>query len=181
MKTRYVVTCFVVALCALFLARVDSAQAKDVDITDVIGGGCVPDSATVRAGIYETRGFGVGFSGNNTGKIRLLCPYHLHSDALGAKIGITMLSFIDGDGMEVGARVRAHFRFAALGTNVAITIGTCDSNTSMITGPTNIACFGPSHTLKINESYWWEIVIERTNPRLNVEFLMAGMRYYSSS
>jgi hypothetical protein len=177
MTTRYVVTCFALALCSLFLARADSAQARGV--TDLIGGACVPDSATIRAGVYETRGFGVGFRGDSTGKIRLLCPYYLHSSAFGAKIGITMLSFIDGDGMEVGARVRAHLRRAALGTNVAITIGTCDSNTSTITGPTNIACFGPSHTLKINESYWWEIVIERTNPLVNVEFLMVGMRYYS--
>jgi hypothetical protein len=32
--------------------------------------------------------------------------------------------------MEVGARVRANSRRARLGTNIAITIGTCDSNTS---------------------------------------------------
>jgi hypothetical protein len=75
MTTRYTVTYFALALCSLFLARADSALAKDV--TDVIGGACVPDSATVRAGVYETRGFGVGFSGNTTGRIRLLCPYHL--------------------------------------------------------------------------------------------------------
>jgi hypothetical protein len=181
MTTRYVVRCFTLALCSLFLAGVESAQAKDVDITDVIGGGCVPDSATIRAGVYETRGFGVGFSGNNTGKIRLLCPYHLHSDALGAKIGIIFLSVIDDDGMEVGARVRAHLRRASLASNVALTIGSCDSNTSNFPGPHNMGCFGPSHTLKINESYWWEIVIERTNPRVNVEFLSVGMRYYSSS
>jgi hypothetical protein len=129
-----------------------------------LSGGCVPDSATIRAGVYETRGFGVGFSGNNTGRIRLLCPYHLHSDALGAKIGIIFLSVIDDDGMEVGARVRAHLRRASLASNVAITIGICDSNTSNFPGPHNIGCFGPSHT------------IERTNPRVNVEFLSVGMR-----
>ena len=89
-----------------------------------------------------------------------------------------MLSVIDQDGMEVGARVRANLHRAALGSNVAITIGTCDSNTSTLTGPHNMACFLPSYTAKINESYWWEIVIERTNPRLNVEFLAVGMRYY---
>jgi hypothetical protein len=176
MTNRYLVTSFALALCWLILGRADSAQAKD--ITDTIGGACVPDSATVRAGVYETRGFGVGFSGNNTGRIRLLCPYHLHSDALGAKIGLIFLSIIDDDGMEVGARVRAHLRRASLASNVAITIGTCDSNTSSFPGPHNMACFGPSHRLKINESYWWEIVIERTNPRVNVEFLSVGMRYY---
>ena len=34
-----------------------------------------------------------------------------------------------------------------------------------------------SPEIKINESYWWDIEIERTNPRLNVEFLGVGMRY----
>jgi hypothetical protein len=181
MTTRQVITSFALALCLPFLAMPETVQARDVDITDVIGGGCVPDSATVRAGIYETRGFGIGFSGSSTGKIRLLCPYHLHSEAPGAKIGITMLSVIDQDGMEVGARVRANLRRAALGSNVAITIGTCDSNTSTLTGPHNMACFMPSYTAKINESYWWEILIERTDPRLNVEFLAVGMRYWCST
>jgi hypothetical protein len=177
MTTRYVPAGFALALCLHFLTTADSAKAEDVDLTDVIGGACVPDSATIRAGLYETAGFGVRF-GSGTGRIRLLCPYHLHSDAIGSRIGITMMSFIDQDGMEVGARVRANLRFAKLGTNIAITIGTCDSNTSSITGPTNIACFMTPHTTKINESYWWEILIDRSDPRVNVEFLMVGMRYF---
>jgi hypothetical protein len=37
----------------------------------------------------------------------------------------------------------------------------------------------PSYTIKINESYWWDVVIERTDPRVNVEFLSLGMRYPS--
>jgi hypothetical protein len=177
--TRYLATAFALALCLLFLARADSAQAATgVEITDLVGGACVPDSATVRAGVYETAGFGVRFGGNGAGKIRLFCPYHVQFEGIGKKIGLIFLSVIDQDGMEVGARVRAHLRRAALGSNVAITIGTCDSNTSNITGPHNMAGFGPSHTLKINESYWWEIVIERTNPRVNIEFLAVGMRYY---
>ena len=121
MTMRYVPPGFVFALCLHFLATADSAKAEDVDLTDVIGGACVPDSATIRAGLYETAGFGVRF-GSGTGRIRLLCPYHLHSDAIGSRIGITMMSFIDQDGMEVGARVRANLRFAKLGTNIAITI-----------------------------------------------------------
>ena len=179
MTTGCVPAGFAIALCLHFLAVADSAKAKDVDVTDVIGGACVPDSATVRASLYETAGFGVRF-GSGTGRIRLLCPYHLHSDAIniGSKIGITMMSFIDQDGMEVGTRVRAILRRARLGTNIAITIGTCDSNTSSATGPTNIACFMPPYKTQINESYWWEILIDRSNPRLNVEFLMVGMRYY---
>ena len=179
MTTRYIRVGFALALCLHFLAIADRARAADVDVTDVIGGACVPDSATVRAGLYETAGFGVRF-GSGTGRIRLLCPYHLHSEAIGAQIGITMMSFIDQDGMEVGARVRAVLRRAKLGTNIAITIGTCDSNTSSITGPTNIACFMPAYKTQINESYWWEILIDRSDPRVNVEFLMVGMRYYAT-
>jgi hypothetical protein len=180
MTTRYVVRSFALTLCLLFLARADSAKAADEDFTDVIGGACVPDSGTVRAGVYETRGFGVGFTGDSTGMIRLLCPYHLLGSTpwSRAKIGITLLSVIDDDGMEVGARVRAHLRRAGLGSNTAITIGTCDSNTSSITGPHIMICFGPLYAQKIGESYWWEVVIERTNPRVNVEFLAVGMRYY---
>jgi hypothetical protein len=166
------------ALCLHLLAIAKPVKARD--ITDVIGGACVPDSATVRAGLYQTAGFGVRF-GSGTGRIRLLCPYHLHSDTRGKQIGITMMSFIDQDGMEVGTRVRAILRRAQLGSNVAITIGTCDSNTSSITGPSNRACFMPAYTTQINESYWWEILIDRSVPNLNVEFLMVGMRYYSSA
>src|SRR5206468_4534245 len=81
----------------------------------------------------------------------------------------------DGSG---GARPRQFALRQAGNRNIAITIGTCDSNTSNITGPTNIACFMPPHTATINESYWWEILIDRSDPRVNVEFLMVGMRYY---
>jgi len=178
MRTPFAITSIAVGLCLFFPARPDFALAADADVTDLVGGACVPDSATVRAGVYETAGFGVRFSGNGTGRIRLFCPYHLHSSAIGAKIGLIFLSVIDDDGMEVGARVRAFLRRARIGSNVAITIGTCDSNTSNFPGPHNMGCFGPSYTTQINESYWWDVLIERSNPRVNVEFLAVGMRYY---
>jgi hypothetical protein len=41
-----------------------------------------------------------------------------------------------------------------------------------------MGCFGPAYAAQINESYWWDVLIERTNPRVNVEFLSVGMRYY---
>jgi len=89
------------------------------------------------------------------------------------------MSFIDQDGMEVGARVRANLRRAGQGTNIAITIGTCDSNTSSIsTRPTSIVCFMPPHKAQANESYWWEILIDRSDPRVNVEFLQVAMSFY---
>ncbi len=87
MTTRYVPAGFALALCLLFLAIADRARAADVDVTDVIGGACVPDSATVRAGLYETAGFGVRF-GSGTGRIRLLCPYHLTPKPLARKSGL---------------------------------------------------------------------------------------------
>ena len=135
---------------------------------DQIGGACVPDG-----------GFGVGFRGASTGTIRLLCPFPVNSNMLGANVGLTFLSFIDGDGIGEGARVQAIFRHAAIGSNVAITNGVCDSNTSTATGPTNIGCFNPSLTLKIDETYWWDIEIQRSDPSINVEFLSVGMRYYN--
>ena len=60
MTTRYAVASVALVLCTLFLARANSAQARDV--TDLVGGACVPDSATVRAGAYETAGFGIRFA-----------------------------------------------------------------------------------------------------------------------
>jgi len=160
----------------MLLVGVRSAGAVDGPL-DQIGGVCVPDSATIRAGLYETRGFGVGFSGNSVGKIRLLCPFTATGNTLGAKVGITFMNVIDDDGTGTGARVTATFRHAALASNVAITNGTCDSNASSFPGPHNVSCQFPAYTIKINESYWWDVSIERTNPRVNVEFLGVGMRY----
>ena len=160
---------------SLFLIGGPSARAGD-DPLDIVGGACVPDSATVRAGGYETRGFGVGFSGNSTGKIRLLCPFNATFNMIGKKVGTIFLNVIDDDGMEAGARIRATFRHAPLASNVAVTAGTCDSNTSSFPGPHNVSCTFPAYTIKINESYWWDVLIERTNPRVNVELLTVGMR-----
>jgi hypothetical protein len=174
MPTRTAAAAFALAVSLLPIA----IPAKAVDgPLDQPGGVCVPDSATVRAGLYETRGFGVGFSGSSVGKIRLLCPFNITGSLIGTKIGITFLSVIDDDGMETGARVRATFRHAGLASNVAVSNGTCDSNTSSFPGPHNLSCTFPAYTIKINESYWWEVLIERTNPRVNVEFLSVGMRY----
>jgi hypothetical protein len=168
------------ALGSFFLESADSARAQDGPL-DQVGGVCIPDGATIRAGLYETRGFGIGFSGSNTGTIRLLCPFTVTGDMLGVKVGITMLSFIDGDGTAEAARVQAIFREATLGTNIAITDGICNSNanTSNITGPTNMACFASEVIIKINTLYWWDVEIQRTDPQFNVEFLGVGMRYYN--
>ena len=158
----------------LSLLSSDMASARPLD---QIGGVCVPDSATLRAGLYETRGFGIGFGGNNTGRIRLLCPFNVTGDMIGTKIGITFLSVIDDDGTGTGARVVATFRHAGLASNIAITNGSCDSNTSGFPGPHNVSCRFDPYIIKINESYWWDVLIERSDPRVNVEFRSVGMRY----
>ena len=145
---------------------------------DQIAGVCVPDGATIRAGLYETRGFGVGFRGDSIGKIRLLCPFTANTDLIGRKVGITFMNVIDDDGTGAGVRVTAIFRHAGLASNVAVTNNTCDSNTSSFPGPHNVACrFDEPYKIKVNETYWWDVTIERTNPRVNVEFLSIGMRY----
>ncbi len=136
----------------------------------------MPDSATIRAGLYETAGFGVRFSGNKVGHIRLLCPFGI--DASDATIGGTQMSVIDQDGMEAGGRIRAHLHRAVKGTNIFIEIGTCDSNTSNMRTPHPILCPLPTgYKTKSNEWYWWDVEIERTNPRVNVEFLGISVLY----
>ena len=101
-------------------------------------------AATVRADLHETAGFDVRFGGG-TGRIRLLCPYHLHSKTFGRRIGITMMSLIDQDGMEAGRGSALFCAGRRWGTNIAIMIGARDSNTLSITSPPNIACFMPPY------------------------------------
>jgi hypothetical protein len=174
MTTRHAVA----AALAISLVLIGMPAVSAIDgPLDQIGGACVPDGATIRAGLYETRGFGVGFSGNSTGKIRLLCPFIVTASMIGTKVGITFLNVIDDDGMKNGARVTATFRHSGLASNVAVTNGTCDSDQSSFPGPHNVSCTFAAYMLKINESYWWDVSIERTDPRVNVELLSIGMRY----
>jgi hypothetical protein len=142
-----------------------------------VGGTCVPDSKTIHLGLYETAGFGVRFSGASVGKIRLLCPFGL--DTYDAKLGSIVMSFIDTDGGHVLATLgRAHH-----GTNVAVTLGTCDSNASKLppssaTGPQEMVCkLFSLFTTSSKDWYWWEILIERSIPTVNVEFLGVSLLY----
>jgi hypothetical protein len=145
-------------------------------LADNVAGTCVPDSATIRAGHYETAGFGVRFGGISVGTIRLLCPLIYHIDFDATFSGMSM-SVIDEDGMEAGGRIRATLRRAVEGTNVAIDMGTCDSNTSNTKTPHEIFCRITPYTHKSREWYWWDVEIERTTPSVNVEFLGVEMRY----
>jgi hypothetical protein len=147
MTIRAALTFFALTLGLFFSESADTARAQSGPL-DQIGGVCVPDGATIRAGLYETRGFGVGFSGSNTGTIRLLCPFVVTGNMLGTNIGITFLSVIDGDGIGEGARVQALFRHAALGSNIAITDSVCDSKTSTLIGPHNVSCLFSSPVLE---------------------------------
>lgn len=176
MTIRYAAAISALALGSLLLFRAAPARAGDDMPLDEIGGVCVPDGATIRAGGYETRGFGVGFTGEHTGSIRLMCPFTVTANMLGTNIGLIFMSVIDSDGMNTGGRIRAFLRHAGIASNVAITDATCDSNTSFATGPQNIACFFHGEPIKINVFYWWDVLIERTDPKVNVEFLGVGIR-----
>ena len=168
-------TLTILAFAALALGLSDNAHADPVWAAHV-GGTCVPDSATIRASLYETAGFGVRFGGNSVGSIRLLCPFGV--DGYGATIGGMEMSVIDQDGMESGGRIRAHLHRAVKGTNIWIEIGTCDSNTSNTTTPQKIFCPLPhAYKIKDTEWYWWDVEIERTTPRVNVEFLGISLLY----
>jgi len=88
------------------------------------------------------------------------------------------MSVIDQDGMEAGGRIRAHLVRAVQGTNIAITIATCDSNTSNTRTPHALLCpLQQGYKTKGNEWYWWDVEIERTTPRVNVEFLGISVLY----
>jgi hypothetical protein len=156
----------------------DSAHADPVWAAHV-GGTCVPTSATIKAGQYETAGFGVRFSGNLVGAIRLLCPFGI--DGHDATIGAMVMSVIDGDGGGEDGHVRASLRRAAKGTNAWIEIGSCDSNSSTKTTPQQIVCPVPGHKISGNEWYWWDVVIERRSERVNIEFLGISLMYVSGN
>jgi hypothetical protein len=73
--------------------------------------------------------------------------------------------------------VRAHFRRAKFGTNAWIAIGEpCDSNKSDKKVPHKLECEPPRFGASPDtEWYWWDVEIERTDPKVNVEFLGVAM------
>jgi hypothetical protein len=161
-----------------FVLAVGFGDSATPVFADNVGGTCVPDSATIRAGQYETAGFGVRFGGDSVGTIRLLCPYRRFTFDFDVTISGMEMSVIDQDGMEAGGRIRASLHRAVRGTNVWIDMGTCDSNTSNTTTPHKIICVvNRFYTIKGDEWIWWDIKIERTTPRVNVEFLGIEMLY----
>jgi hypothetical protein len=166
---------FTLLVFGLAVGFIDGAHAAAVWASHV-GGTCVPSSATIKAGQYETAGFGVRFTGNVVGAIRLLCPFGL--DGYDATIGGMVMSVIDADGGGTDGHVRASLRRAVKGTNAWIEIGSCDSNSSTKTTPHQIFCpLESGHKLSSNDWYWWDVVIERTSPRVNVEFLGISLMY----
>jgi hypothetical protein len=136
-----------------------------------IGGTCVPDSDTIAGQLYHTAGFGVQFAPGKIGRIRFLCPL---LGKIGFEVSGMLLSFIDPDGIGTEAHVVASLRGAAIGSNAGITYLRCDSNDNGLNqiGPAKHLClfdFFDPH--KLRPFNWWEVIIERTNPTLNVEFL----------
>jgi hypothetical protein len=158
----------------LAIGYVDSVHADPVWAARV-GGTCVPDSATIRAGHYETAGFGVRFGGASVGAIRLLCPFGL--DGYDATIGAMLMSVIDSDGGGEDGHVRASLRRAVKGTNAWIEIGSCDSNSSTKTTPHQIVCPVEGHKINGNEM----VLVGRRSERVNVEFLGISLMYVSGN
>jgi hypothetical protein len=168
---------FKLILLLLVLGVGDSAHALDDLPVPPVGGTCVPDSATIRAGHYETAGFGVRFSGVSIGRIRLFCPLNTVVSQDDILFGGAWMSVIDEDGTEARGRIQAHLRRAVVGTNIWIEIGRCDSastatNTASTGTPQRLSStFHPLYKPKGTEWYWWDVEIERTTPSVNVEFL----------
>ena len=127
---------------SLLLIGGPSARAGD-DPLDIVGGACVPDSATVLARRVRDARIRRRVQRKQHRKDQVLCPFNATFNMIGKKVGTIFLNVIDDDGMETGARIRATFRHAALASNVAVTAGTCDSNTSSFPGPHNVSCTFP--------------------------------------
>ena len=98
-----------ITLCLFASTGMRLAEAGNNMPLDQVGGVCDPDAVTIHAGLYESRGFDIGFSGANTGSVRLMCPFPVSSDRLDSKIGLIFMSVIDADGMEAGTRNLACF------------------------------------------------------------------------
>jgi len=159
-------------LCSAF--AVPAAVASDHQSAEMVGALCVPDSRTIREGNYETLGFGVHFARGRVGNIRLICPFHNGGDV--STIAAMDMSVIDSDGMGIGGRVRTHLRRAWQGRNVGELLGTCDSNTSIKTGPHYLFCNIKDIGTTGQYSYWVEVLMDRSNPNVEVEFLGTAIR-----
>lgn len=144
--------------------------------SSVIGAGCVPDSTAVNGGKYETAGFGVRFNAASTGTLRFLCPWGVESTD--GKLNGIRMSYTDGDGMNTTGRVRAALWYANEGSNISTMIGTCDSDTSTVTGPHLLSCSLPAvHNVTDQRFYWWVITLDRSTTSTYVEFLGANLYY----
>lgn len=170
---RIVPFAFVAALVYSGVA-VSAAVASDHQSAEMVGALCVPDSRTIREGNYETLGFGVHFARGRVGNIRLICPFHNGGDV--STIAAMDMSVIDSDGMGIGGRVRTHLRRARQGRNVGELLGTCNSNTSIKTGPQYMFCNIRDIGTTGQYSYWVEVLMDRSNPNVEVEFLGTAIR-----
>jgi hypothetical protein len=141
-----------------------------------VGAGCVPDSATINAHLYETAGFGVRFAPNATGTIRLICPWG--QEPTDGKLGGIRMSYTDSDGMDIKTRVRVSVWYAQEGSNISYNVGTCDSNTDSKTGPHTLWCSFPTiHNVASDRLYWYVVTIDRFDATKYVEFLGADLLY----
>lgn len=161
-------------ICAsLFTASRAHAQF----FAQAVGGGCVPDSATIAAHNYETAGFGVRFSSTGTGTIRLICPFAQEMGS--ATLSGIRVSYSDSDGAVGAGDVKALVVYAPEGSNISTTIGTCDSkNDPGNNGNPHVWwCTIPNHTTAGDRLYWYVITLTRSSTSSSVEFLGANLLY----
>jgi hypothetical protein len=81
------------------------------------------------------------------------------------------MSYKDTDGMSAQARIRATLRHVSDGSNASSAICTVNSNTSTATGNNTLTCNHFDFTLFTFESFFFEILIERTSSVQDPEFL----------
>ena len=144
--------------------------------TTLSAGPVFPIARRFVRGFRKRPDHGVRFGGNSVRTVRLLCPF---LDTRDLEVAFTGLGIVDQDGTGAEARVRTLiFVSAKIGTNVSIADRgnpQFNSNTANIHRAAHQLCqIRPHYKTRGDEWYWWDIVIERTNPQVNVEFLGVG-------
>ena len=142
-----------------------------------VGDGCVPMDES--AGLYDQRGFGVGFLAGKTGQIRLVCPVTVNtsgSSTSSPTFSGIVISYRDSDGTGTAARVRATLNHVTDGSNASVAVCTADSNTNSSFGYTTTTCgLFPALVPQTNESWYFEILIDRTVTSVDPEVLAVSI------
>lgn len=130
-----------------------------------IGNGCTV--ADESAGLYDSRGAGIGFLPGKIGTIRLFCPISVPTSITANFTGIG-LSYNHPTASGGSASITATFRKIGDGSNAASTICTA---TSSATGIDQTFCSVTSFAQSKTTSYYVEVDVVRTSTAVDPEFL----------